>query len=214
MAVWLAGQVGESGQVVATDIDLSYLGRLKLPNLEIRRHNILEDPLDDLVPGSFDLVCSRLLLFWLAGRQETALRRMTQLLKPGGWLVDEDGDWGTVGPVDPTHPLFARHRDAYGEWWAARGYEPAFGRMLPALFERSGLRNIHHEASAQVVRGGSRWALWWEQTLEGIESCERAAGSLTAIREQEYRDLKAPFSDPSCWVMSEMLHACRGQRPI
>ena len=59
MAVWLAERVGESGQVVATDIDVTYLKRLNLPNLEVRQHNILDDPLDALDPGSFDLVCSR-----------------------------------------------------------------------------------------------------------------------------------------------------------
>jgi SAM-dependent methyltransferase len=66
MAVWLAEWVGESGQVVATDIDVTYLKRLNLPNLEVRQHNILDDPLDALGPVSFDLVCSRLMLFWLA----------------------------------------------------------------------------------------------------------------------------------------------------
>src|SRR5215472_2004373 len=103
MAVWLAQQVGETGQVVATDIDISYLSRLQLPNLEVRQHNILDDPLEPLGPGSFDMVCSRLMLFWLAGRQELALRRMVECLRPGGWLVDEDGDWGTVAVVAPSH---------------------------------------------------------------------------------------------------------------
>jgi chemotaxis methyl-accepting protein methylase len=73
-------------------------------NLEVREHNILEDPLDALGPGSFDLISSRLMLFWLAGRQEAAIRRMVERLRPGGWLVDEDGDWGTIAPVDSSHP--------------------------------------------------------------------------------------------------------------
>src|SRR5436309_15484970 len=72
MAVWLAERVGESGQVVATDIDVTYLDRLQAPNLEARRHNILSDPLEALEPGSFDVVCSRLTMFWLAGRQKEA----------------------------------------------------------------------------------------------------------------------------------------------
>src|SRR5262249_29169579 len=76
MAVWLAGQVGPSGQVVATDLDVDFLLRVKLPNLEVCRHNILEDPLSTLGLASFDLVCSRLMLFWLAGRQDEAVRRM------------------------------------------------------------------------------------------------------------------------------------------
>jgi SAM-dependent methyltransferase len=216
IAVWLAEQVGASGHVVATDIDVTYLERLDLPNLEVRRHNILEDPLDALGPGSFDLVSSRLVLFWLPGKQGSAIRRMVECLRPGGWLVDEDGDWGTVGPVDPAHPLYARYHDAWqdGQWWASRGYDPTFGRKVPALFERSGLQNIRHEASAEAVRGGSPWARWWKETLEGIRASEQADGSLTPAREQEYRALMAPFTDPSAWILSELLHACRGQRLV
>ena len=214
MAVWLAEQVGPSGHVVATDIDITYLKRLDVPNLEVRRHNILDDPLDDLGPGSFDLVSSRLMLFWLAGQQEAAIRRMAELLRPGGWLVDEDGDWGTVAPVDPAHPSYARYHDAWqgGGWWGSRGYDPAFGRKLPALFERCGLQNIRHEASAEVVRGGNPWARWWKETLEGIRASEQADGSLTGAREQEYQTLTAASTDPSLWLLSELLHACRGQR--
>jgi len=40
MAVWLAERVGDRGHVVATDIDVSYLKRLNLPNLEAHQHNI------------------------------------------------------------------------------------------------------------------------------------------------------------------------------
>ena len=146
MAVWLAEQVGDRGHVVATDIDVSFLKGLNLPNLEVRQHNILDDPLDALGPGSFDLVCSRLLLFWLAGKQETAVRRMVECLRPGGWLVDEDGDWGMVLPVDPSHPLSTKYNAVWGggEWWASRGYDPVFGRKLPVLFER--LRFGEHSA--------------------------------------------------------------------
>src|SRR5277367_2993786 len=78
MAVWLAERVGPSGHVVATDVDVGYLEQLDLPNLEVVQHNILEDPLELLGPGSFDVVCSRLLLFHLVGRQEKAIARMAQ----------------------------------------------------------------------------------------------------------------------------------------
>jgi len=215
MAVWLAGQVGDKGHVVATDIDLTYLKRLNVPNLEVRRHNILEDPLDALGPGSFDLVCSRLTLFWLVGRQEAAIRRMVECLRPGGWLVDEDGDWGTLAPVDPSHPYSVLYNRAArgGGWWASRGYDPVFGRKLPVLFERCGLKDIRHEATAEVVRGGSPWARWWQETMEAIRAWEQAGGVLTEEREEEYKALAAPWSDPSFWFLTALLHACWGQRP-
>jgi SAM-dependent methyltransferase len=215
IAFWLTERVGESGRVVATDIDVTYLKRLNLPSLEVRQHNILDDPLDELGPGSFDMVCSRLMLFWLAGKQEEAIRRMVECLRPGGWLMDEDGDWGTIAPVDPSHPYYAPYHRTYqgGGWWASRGYDPTFGRKLPMLFERCGLENIRQEATAEVVRGGSPWARWWHETLEAIRAWEQADGGLTEAREQEYKLLTAPWTDPSFWFLNALLHACRGQRP-
>jgi SAM-dependent methyltransferase len=215
MAVWLAERVGPSGHVVATDIDLTYLARLQLPNLTVRQHDILEDPLDALEPGSFDVVCSRLTLFWLADRQEEAIRRMVACLRPGGWLLDEDGDWGTAGPVDPSHPLCASYHRAYqaGQWFASRGYDPFFGRRLSSLFERCGLENIGHQATAEVVRGDSPWALWWRDTLDAIRVWGLADGGLTESPEEEHEALIAPCTEPSVWFMTELLHACSGQRP-
>jgi SAM-dependent methyltransferase len=161
------------------------------------------------------MVSSRLMLFWLAGEQEAAIRRMVECLRPGGWLVDEDGDWGTVTPVDQSDPFYARYQDAYrnGEWWAARGYDPIFGRKLPVLFERCGLENIRHEATAEVVRGGSSWARWWQQTLEAIREWEKAEHGLTKAREEEYKALLTPWIDPSFWFQNALVHACCGQHP-
>jgi SAM-dependent methyltransferase len=214
MAAWLADQVGPSGQVVAIDIDVGYLARLDVPNLVVRRHDILNDPVDHLDPGSFDLVCSRLTLFWLAGRQERAMQQMVQCLRPGGWLIDEDGDWGTAGPVDPSHPLYAGYHRVYqaGGWFAARGYDPFFGRTLAALFESCGLENIHHEVNAEVVRGGSPWARWWADTLDAIRGWGMADETLPGSADEEHEALIAACMEPSMWFMSELLHACRGQR--
>ena len=214
MAAWLAERVGPSGQVVAIDIDVGYLAQRDVPNLVVRQHNIMDDPVDDLDPGSFDLVCSRLTLFWLADRQERAVQQMVRCLRPGGWLIDEDGDWGTAGPVDPSHPLYAGYHRVYqaGQWFAARGYDPLFGRKLPALFERCGLQNIHHQASAEVVRGGSPWARWWRDTLDAIRAWGLADGSLPGSAEEDHEALTAACMEPTVWLMSELLHACTGQR--
>jgi SAM-dependent methyltransferase len=215
MAVWLAKQVGENGHVVATDIDLTYLKRLDVPNLEVRQHNILDDSLDALGPSSFDLVCSRLMLFWLVGKQKVAIQRMVECLRPGGWLLDEDGDWGTIAPVEASHPHSGPFKRTWrnGEWLVSRGYDPLFGRKLPMLFERCGLENIRHEATAEVVRGGSPWAMWWKATQEVWRTWEQARGTLTKVQESEYKALLAPWEDSSFWFVNVLLHACWGQRP-
>lgn len=215
MAAWLAEQVGASGHVVAIDIDVTFLSWLDLPNLEVRQHNILEDSLEALDPGSFDLVCSRLMLFWLADRQEAAIRNMAACLRPGGWLVDEDGDWGTPGPVDPSYPRYAGYHDAFqnGDWWAVRGYDPTFGRKLPALFDRCGLQSIRHEARTEVVRGASLWARWWKASLDGIRGSGLDGGSPIEAPEAAHEALTTPCLDPSVWLLRELLHCCWGQRP-
>lgn len=211
MAVWLAEQVGPTGHVVATDLNTVYLKRIRLPNLEVLEHNIVEDPLDALGPGSFDLVCSRLMLFHLVGRQEHAINRMTECLRPGGWLIDEDADWGTCAPVDPAHPLYDDYQRGWkhGDWWTVRGFDKAFGRRLPALFERCGLRDIRHEAATEAVRGGSDWARWWAVTLEVMN--EQGGGDESDRREVQV--MAAALADPSMWFLRELLHACWGRRP-
>jgi SAM-dependent methyltransferase len=210
MAVWLAEQVGRTGHVVAADIDTRYLERIDLPNLEAINHNILEDSLDSLGPGSFDLVCSRLMLFHLKGRQEEAIRRMAECLRPGGWLLDEDADWGTAAPVDPAHPRYDAYQRVWqdGDWWLLRGYDKAFGQKLPALFERCGFEDVRSEASTEVVRGGSPWAKWWIPTLEVINELgggDEASRCGVAV-------MTTALADPTLWLQREVLHACWGRR--
>ena len=210
MAAWLAEQVGPSGQVIAIDIDLTYLQHLDLPNLEVRRHDILEDgPIES---GTFDLVCSRLMLFHLVGRQEQAIRYMVECLKPGGLLIDEDADWGTTVAIDPSHPTYAAYHAAWrnGDWWASRGYDPCFGRTLSPLFERVGLHVVSHDVSSEVVRGGSPWANWYRESLVVIAG---ASGAPTPEQRSDHETVTSALTDPSNWFMRELLHGGTGRRP-
>ena len=73
VASWLATRVGESGNVLATDLDTQWLERRLLPpNVEVRRHSIGADPLPE---AHFDLVHERLVLLHLRERI-AALRRV------------------------------------------------------------------------------------------------------------------------------------------
>jgi ubiquinone/menaquinone biosynthesis C-methylase UbiE len=91
VAVWLAKQVGLKGKVVATDIDIKFIQDLRIPNLEIRKHDILKD---DLEEGKYDLVHCRGLLAHLP-QPEKALEKMARATKPGGWLFIEEPDYSS-----------------------------------------------------------------------------------------------------------------------
>jgi hypothetical protein len=74
------------------------------------------------------------------------------------------------------------------------------------LFGNCGLKNIRHEATAELVRGGSPWARWWQETLQAIGVWEQADGGLTEEQKEEYEALTAPWTDPSFWFLNALLH--------
>src|SRR5690349_1610936 len=85
---WMAAQVGATGHVLATDLDLAQAGAAAADNVELRRHDVGRDAPP---PGPFDLVHARLVLVHVPDR-ERALAAMIGALRPGGWLVIEDAD--------------------------------------------------------------------------------------------------------------------------
>jgi SAM-dependent methyltransferase len=94
ITAWLCNQVGADGHVMATDLDPRFLECIAAPNLEVRRHDILADPLPE---ASFDLVHTRALLTFLP-QPDQAIRKMVAALKPGGCLLIEEPDYVSAVP--------------------------------------------------------------------------------------------------------------------
>jgi ubiquinone/menaquinone biosynthesis C-methylase UbiE len=90
VALWLAGRVGATGRVLATDLDTRFLAGHAQPNLDVQTHDITADALE---PGSFDLAHTRNVLAHLPDRRR-ALDRMIDVVRPGGWILVEDTDVG------------------------------------------------------------------------------------------------------------------------
>ena len=88
IAEWLCQQVGTAGHVVVTDLDTRLLEAIDSPNLEVRRHDIVND---DLETDRYDLVHARYVLLHLK-EGEVVLKKLADSLKPGGWLFIEDPD--------------------------------------------------------------------------------------------------------------------------
>src|SRR5260221_1319026 len=90
IARWLAERVGPTGSVLATDIDPRFIPASQLDQRQVVRHAVSTDA----IPAArYDLIHARLVLNHLPQRLDV-LVRLSQALRPGGWLVIEDFSWG------------------------------------------------------------------------------------------------------------------------
>jgi SAM-dependent methyltransferase len=176
IADWLCRRVGPSGRVLATDIDTRFLEALDRPNLDVRRHDIAAE---DLPAGAFDLVHTRTVLNHVGARTE-ALRRMADAVRPGGWLLVEEGDWGWWMPDPATDSaasaLFRKHWKAHDHFAAARGVDHYYGRRLYGDLRALGMGEIGAEGRVAVVQGGSPHAQMWRMSFTRVREPIVAAG--------------------------------------
>jgi SAM-dependent methyltransferase len=98
----------------------------------------------------FDLVHARLVLVHLKDRA-AALRVMIDALRPGGWLVIEDGD-PALQPLacpderGPAEELANRLRTRIRALMAERGADLAYGRTLHRLLREANLEDVGADA--------------------------------------------------------------------
>jgi len=156
IARWLANRVGSTGRVLATDIDPRFLESLKVPNLEVRRHDIGADPLPQ---AAFDLVHARLVLMHLPQRDEV-LARLVSTLKPGGWLVDEEYDAPSTRPDPDASPgeVLLKTHVAMWKLMQDRGVHLQYGRLLFGRLRAHGLANVGAEGRVLMSHRGSAGA--------------------------------------------------------
>jgi len=189
IAAWLCRQVGASGHVIATDLDTRFLEAIAAPNLEVRHHDILADPLPE---AAFDLVHTRTLLAFLP-QPDQAIRKMAAALKPGGWLLVEEPDYISA-IADPSMSPGAVALSRKG-WEAllsharSRGYDTELGRHLYHDVCITGLVDVQAEGFVAMQLGGTPSARFWRLTLEQLQDNILAAGLLTQAELEDYRTL-------------------------
>jgi ubiquinone/menaquinone biosynthesis C-methylase UbiE len=209
IARWLAEQVGETGQVVATDLDTRFLEEQK--DLEVRTHNIVTDPLEE---NAFDLIHARAVLEHIPARVEV-LKRLANALKPGGWLLIEDVDFAGPTATALAQYIWPRHAEkameriylATAALFKAIGADASYGRQLPTALVNLGLVNVEAELHAPVVVGGSEQ--WTRGTIEQL------AGRLvtTGLASQDDIDLfLTTTAEPSTHYVPPLMVSAWGRR--
>lgn len=150
IAEFLCRQVAAEGHVTAADIDTRFIDEIDAANLEVLR---LDVTTDNLPERAFDLVHCRALLMHLPARHRI-LDAMVAALRPGGWLLVEEGDHYPLAAFGPgLHPEVPEMVLVDG--LSAAGVDWAYARRLPALLQQRGVGDIGAESEVSVFEGGS-----------------------------------------------------------
>jgi 2-polyprenyl-3-methyl-5-hydroxy-6-metoxy-1,4-benzoquinol methylase len=209
IAAWLATRVGPTGHVLVTDIDPRFLEPLDTPNVEVRRHNIVTDPLPD---AAFDLIHVRAVLLHLPEREQV-LTRLVAALKPGGWLIDEDLDSVSALPNPTIFPgeILLKTQLAMMRLMDDRGVERRFGRTLFGRLRALGLVAVDVEARMSMWHSGSPGAALMRLNFEQLREAMISGGYIT--EEEIARDI-AQLEDSHFMAPSPILWAAWGQRAL
>jgi SAM-dependent methyltransferase len=205
----LADQVAPDGEVLATDLDTTWLEPAARPGLRVLRHDVGTDPPPD---GPFDLVHARLVLVHVPQR-DRALAAMVSVLRPGGWLVVEEADpalqpLACLDESGPAQRLANRLKLAFRQLMADRGVDLAYGRTLPRRLREAGLTDVGADAWFPIT-GPARIELE-RATVEQIRDLLLAAGLATAEEiEQHLTNLSAGLLD----VATSPMITAWGRRP-
>jgi len=205
IAAWLCERVGDSGHVLATDLETSFLERLPYTNLTVRRHDIVADA----VPADqFDLVHARWVLHWLPARAQ-ALTRMVAALRPAGWLLVEEPDFVTVYQACASETVGKVATAGLRALEAMSGVQSEYGRHLLDDVCVQRLSNVEALGRVTMMRGGSPLAIHLRLTIAKVQATLVSAGATTA---EVIEEALARLDDPTFSTMSALTMAVWGRR--
>ena len=168
---WLANRVGPQGRVVATDLQPDFLHEIQHANVEVLQHDIRSDSFPE---HSFDLVHARAVLMHLP-TERALLERMVSWLRPDGWLLLEEPDFGMwMGDEDP---VWATHPDSWHQAFP-RG-SLSCGRWLLGQIPRLGLADVGADAEVDIIERGTPLAEFYRLSMQAIGPAAVAADALT-----------------------------------
>ena len=205
IAAWLCERVGHGGQVLATDLETSFLGKLPYANVVVRRQDILAD---DLPEGQFDLVHARWVLHWLPARKQV-LARMIAALRPHGWLLVEEPDFVTLLHGCASETVRKVVTAGIRATEAKCGSQSEYGRHLLADVCAQGLADVEAVGRVVMMRGGSPLCAHLRLSMAKVRASLIDSGAATV---EEIDDAFARLDDPAFATMSAVTMAVWGRR--
>ncbi len=193
IAAWMRDAVGAAGQVVAVDVNATFL---RSPSgLDLFEGDVRELALEE---GTFDVVHVRNVLIHM-GDAVPLLARLSRLLSPTGWLLVEEPDFGAAwaysGPERLREGFRATSR-AIQVGFGQLGCNHRLGQLLPQLVQRCDCELSAVEVDAQAVQGGSAVA---RMMSLAIDSLWRRYVSSGLASEEQLGSYQRFGEDPLCW---------------
>lgn len=151
------GESRETISLIGTDI-APYPELTGLPhNISLHKHDIFKDWPTEW-QGSFDLVHQRAVMANTGTIEEamSVVRRLIQLVKPGGWIQLVDGQMPSNTEIEVNDPASQRLFKMLGQLLESRGMDPAQGTRLEEILRRAGEGGLLEEESIEAKSGTSR----------------------------------------------------------
>jgi SAM-dependent methyltransferase len=208
IARWMGGVVGPSGRVLATDLDPRWFPVPHEGNVEVRRHDIVDEPVPE---GPWDVIHERLVLVHLPARLHV-LDRLIASLAPGGWLVVEDFDTAEVRTTDrggPDHELIVRVAVAFNDLLRERGAVTSFAADARRHLADRGMVDVDSSGHVWFGAGGTGFA----SVLAANTVQVRAGLERLGITGDDLDRYLAVLADPTTVIGSSVLISTSGRRP-
>ena len=189
VARYIAASVGDTGEVVGVDVSAGQIEQARKLFEGVPRNNarfVVASAYETELPSdSFDRVYSRFLLMHVA-RPMDVLLEMKRILKPGGVLAIEDGDFASPFCYPP-HPAYDRCFELYRLAGEREGEDFRIGPKLPNLVSDAGF-SIRAVTLAQPVllTGDSKRLPEWT-----LEECAPALIAANLATQEEIQSLTA-----------------------
>ena len=205
ISCWMSERVGATGRVMSTDVDLRFHAEAT-DNMLVRQHDITTDALPD---EHFDVIHARAVLQHIPER-EAVIDKLTTALKPGGWLIIEDGNFLSIAEQTvpeayrPLHEIICSGQTT--QW-----RDPNFGLKILARLRERGYANLDVVGEVWAMRPGEPGGEWWFLALEraGLRLVE--AGLMT---QDEIDAAIASVREPDFVMASPLSMAVLGRRPV
>lgn len=179
---WMAGVVGERGEVVAVDRNATHLHCVPIPQLQVIEGDLHDVQFDD----TFDLVHCRYVLIHNQSGDEM-LQKLCNALKPGGFLVVEEPDFTSAkllnGNADDAQQ---RVNNAICGLFEEMELDPAYGLTLPQKVVAQGLEIVEVDSRIHLARGGSLMARMMGASTTALADKYVATGEARKSDIQQY----------------------------